>query len=196
VDTEEMYRRGVADAERDDLNAFYYQHYYPYRRGYDEQRRHLRRPGVSLRRRVPILWLVVIVAAAAGAWYLVQRQQTPPPLPPTTIALLPTKTALPTRTPIFPTKTALPLSPTPLVVAKLQVGKQALVVTAGLRARRDPLLTAPIVASFHEGDRVNVLEGPREADGYIWWKIENAAGSGWSAQRSLDGIDWLRPPQS
>ena len=35
MDTEEMYQRGVADAERGELHPFYYQHYYHYRRGYD-----------------------------------------------------------------------------------------------------------------------------------------------------------------
>jgi len=197
VDTEEMYRRGVADAERDDLNTFYYQHYYPYRRGYDEMRRRLRRPGISLRRRFPFIWLIVLVIGAAGAWYVLQREQTkaPPPTP-TVVAQLPTRTALPTRTPIFPTITPIPISPTPILAVELQIGNQAVVVTGGLRARRDPRLASPITASFREGDRVKIIEGPREADGYMWWRVENKSGRGWSAQRSLEGVDWLRPSES
>ena len=45
MDTEEMYRRGVADAEQGEPHPFYYQHYYQYRRGYDRTRRSLGLPG-------------------------------------------------------------------------------------------------------------------------------------------------------
>src|SRR5436190_24065310 len=39
MDTEEMYRRGVADAAQGEPHPFYYQHYYQYRKGYDRARR-------------------------------------------------------------------------------------------------------------------------------------------------------------
>jgi hypothetical protein len=39
MDTEEMYRRGLADAAQGDPHPFYYQHYYQYRKGYDRGRR-------------------------------------------------------------------------------------------------------------------------------------------------------------
>ena len=45
MDTEEMYRRGIADAEQGEPHPFYYQHYYQYRRGYDQARRRQGLPG-------------------------------------------------------------------------------------------------------------------------------------------------------
>ncbi|HEX5691467.1 MAG TPA: hypothetical protein VFX76_15750, partial [Roseiflexaceae bacterium] len=47
MDTEEMYQRGIADAERGELHPFYYQHYYHYRRGYDRARRQMQHPAIS-----------------------------------------------------------------------------------------------------------------------------------------------------
>jgi hypothetical protein len=38
-----------------------------------------------------------------------------------------------------------------------------------------------------------VVEGPVEADGYTWWRIESDRGTGWSAQQSQDGVEWLKP---
>ena len=39
MDTEEMYRRGLADAAQGEPHPFYYQHYYQYRKCYDRARR-------------------------------------------------------------------------------------------------------------------------------------------------------------
>ena len=43
------------------------------------------------------------------------------------------------------------------------------------------------------GERVRILEGPVDADGFTWWKIEGASGTGWSAQQSKEGVVWLQP---
>src|SRR5689334_15870409 len=72
MDTEEMYRRGIADAEQGEPHPFYYQHYYQYRRGYDQARRRRGLPGGFYdmrRRRLIRLAAVVLVLAAAGAGY-------------------------------------------------------------------------------------------------------------------------------
>jgi hypothetical protein len=74
----------------------------------------------------------------------------------------------------------------------LQKGSAAIVTTAGLRARRDPTTNARVVANFHEGERVMILDGPTEADGYTWWQIKGESGTGWSAERSAKGEEWLR----
>lgn len=102
------------------------------------------------------------VFGAAGAWYLLQGERvTLTPATPTTVVLLPTRTSVPTRTPIFATMTPLPASPTPTITAELAIGREALVVTGGLRARREAQLAAPVVASFRQGDRVKIIEGPQ-----------------------------------
>lgn len=76
----------------------------------------------------------------------------------------------------------------------LSAGRQARVVnvgTAPLRARRGPSVSELAVHGFSAGAIVNVVEGPVEADGYTWWRLEDATGNGWSAERSADGIVWL-----
>jgi hypothetical protein len=78
----------------------------------------------------------------------------------------------------------------------LQIGAGAQVVNiegSVLRGRKQPNLKAAATAAFKAGERVRILEGPVEADGFIWWKIEGASGAGWSAQQSKEGVVWLKP---
>ncbi len=78
----------------------------------------------------------------------------------------------------------------------LQVGAHAQVVNIEgtvLRGRKQPNLKAAATAAFKASERVRILEGPVDADGFTWWKIEGASGVGWSAQRSKEGVVWLQP---
>jgi hypothetical protein len=78
----------------------------------------------------------------------------------------------------------------------LQPGSPAQVVNVGeapLRARRGPSINEPVQARFPAGTQLTVLEGPVEADGYIWWRVEADGASGWSAERSQEGTIWLEP---
>ena len=197
MNTEEMYQRGIADAERGELHPFYYQHYYHYRRGYDRTRRRMRRPGVDWGKQPRWRKFAFVIAAllsiGAGAYVLRERSQTTAAI--STAVAAPTRAASTTtsaRTPIFPTNT-----PEPSPEAQgLRIGGAALVAnTAGqpLRGRAQPGLKAPAKVGFKEGERVTILEGPVEADGYIWWRIESKAGAGWSAERSKEGMIWLQP---
>ena len=198
MDTEEMYRRGIADAERGEPHPFYYEHYYQYRRGYDRARRQRGLAGGFYdirRRRLTQLVAAVLVFAALGAGYWFWRGRSQSLAVATSTAgelLSPATTSEPTRTPIFPTATTLS-SPTP---STLQIGGNAKIVNiagSALRSRKQPTLKASTTASFKEGDVVRILEGPVEADGFVWWKIEGDSGSGWSAQQSKDGLVWLQP---
>jgi hypothetical protein len=194
MDTEEMFRRGAADAERGAPHPFYYQHYYPYRRGYDQARRRLRRPlpwrgGWSRR------WalIFVFVVAAIGAVTLIYRDyfqaDTLAQIQPTATS---TATPTPTRRPLYPTATPLP-TPTPIV---MQTGGVAVVSNlqgSVLNARQEPSLSSPRVARFQPDEQVRILEGPVDADGLIWWRIEGADGVGWSVERSPEGVVWLQP---
>jgi hypothetical protein len=195
MDTEEMYERGVADAERGELHPFYYQHYYHYRRGYDRTRRRLRRPriwGDGKRRRARLV-LVASVLVALGAAFLALRSRAQPTTStrtPVAVQATHVRTPIPTRTPIFPTDAP---PPTP---AGLHVGGMALVTNTGgavLRGRAEPGLQSPARVAFKEGEQVRILEGPVEADGYTWWRIEGPSGVGWSAQGSKEGVMWLQP---
>ncbi|HWQ11919.1 MAG TPA: hypothetical protein VNL77_03920, partial [Roseiflexaceae bacterium] len=127
MDSEEMYRRGVADAERGEPNPFYYQHYYHYRRGFEHARRRQRWPAGRL-----LLWLAplgIALLAALGLGAASLLGQRAPPTPAAALAEAPTlrPTPAPARTPIFPTATVVP-SPTPLA---LRVGALAQVTNTG-----------------------------------------------------------------
>lgn len=197
MDTEEMYRRGIADAERGEAHPFYYQHYYQYRRGYDRARRSQGLPGgfydVRRRRITRLAAATLVLAVVAGGYWLWRgrAQNTASALNPSAVSstLAP---PTPSRTPIFPTPTVA-ATPTPAVLA---VGGSARVVNtegAALRSRKQPRLNAPTTATFKEGDTVRVLEGPIDADGFTWWRIEGSGGTGWSAQQSKEGLVWLQP---
>lgn len=193
-----MYRRGRADGERGEVHPFYYQHYYPYRRGFDEARRKMRQPFPWQRRRLAssVIVPVLVLVALGGAWWLLPRLRTTGtvaqslPTSPTTLLRLPTATSAP----IFPTATPVSTTSEPA----LHPGGAATVVITGaaLRGRREPNLKAPVVVSFRTGEQVTIEEGPVSADGYTWWRIKGAKGEGWSAQQSPDGVEWLQPAQT
>jgi hypothetical protein len=196
MDTEEMYRRGVADAEHGDPHPFYYQHYYQYRRGYDRTRRRLGLPGgfeEQRRRRLRLLAAIATLLVVAGALFFLRGRA--PSLTASAPAPLPTvlaATLAPTRTPIFATPTP---EPTATPVALHQGGAATISNTQGapLRGRKQPGVKAPVTANFKEGEQIRVLEGPVEADGFTWWRIEGPSGTGWSAERSKEGVVWLTP---
>ena len=196
MDTEEMYRRGVADAAQGEPHPFYYQHYYQYRKGYDRARRSRGLAGYQNLYRQRRVWLTaaVGVALAGIAFFFFMRWQSPPTTAstPTPALVLVAATRMPTRTPIFPTPTPKPTE----APAVLQVGAGAQVVNiegSVLRGRQQPNLKANATAAFKAGARVRILEGPVEADGFTWWKIEGESGTGWSAQQSKEGVVWLQP---
>jgi hypothetical protein len=200
MDTEEMYQRGYADAQRGEVHPFYYQHYYHYRCGYDHGRRRL---GLAPSWRRSWSWgsfallAALLLVAGGGIVFLMRpRPQSSPAVLATRSTPLAPVTALPvptsTRPPLFPTVTP---TPAPLT---LRPGGRAVVspvVSSGLRARRDPDLSSPVQATFKAGTLVTILEGPIQADGYVWWRVEGPAGAGWCAQGSLEGVIWIEPAE-
>jgi hypothetical protein len=197
----EMYKRGVADAEQDDLNLFYYQHYYYYRKGYDRARRRVQRTARSTLlsdQRVLLVaagTLVVAVLVVAGLYW--QPGPSTPGGESGSVAVSSTSTAetsTATSTP-RPTSTPSP-SPTPTPQTGLRPGATAQVVNVGdaaLLARQGPSTDQPVQARLPEGASVVIIDGPREAEGYTWWLIDSANGGGWSAEESLEGVVWLQP---
>ncbi len=208
-DQRELYERGLADAAHDNLNLFYYQHYYYYRKGYDDLRRS--------RARWPRKWLVFLssglLIVLAVALYLASQSSTEDFPAPVAKSVRPTAPASqPTAPPATPLvaepQPAPPASPTETPVnvdvlqpvpVRLQSGTQAIVVNVGdapLRLRQTASLEAEVVVRLDEGTLVSIIGGPVEADGYIWWELEHATGRGWGAERSLDGLQWLAVVQS
>ncbi|GAB4197266.1 MAG: SH3 domain-containing protein [Roseiflexaceae bacterium] len=198
MDTEQIYRLGIADAERGDPNPFYYQHYYHYRRGYDQARRRMRRPlpWQDGRRYQGAAALGGLLAIGAIAWLALSprapstaARPTPPPATPADVLLL--ETAVPASTLFFPSET-----PTMPQTPVLQAGGRAVVTNLegqSLNARVEPRLKARVQTRLANGDEVQVLEGPVQADDFTWWRIESPKGSGWSAERAKDGTVWIQP---
>lgn len=92
--------------------------------------------------------------------------------------------------------TAIQLSPgqlagaTPIVGGFLAPGGLALVNTTEgdqLNVRQGPGTAYTIVGKLPDGARVSVLDGPRYADGFTWWKIRAATGlEGWAVEGVID----------
>ena len=99
-----------------------------------------------------------------------------PPVPPTSVP-----TTAPTNTP----------EPTRAPSAGIAVGGKVRVTGTGaarLNIRQAPGTTAAVVARAEDGHAFTVLEGPQNADGYVWWKVQDDQGVvGWAA------ANWLEP---
>jgi len=82
------------------------------------------------------------------------------------------------------------------VPGELRIGGRAIINTTEgdrLNMRSGPGIGFDRVARVANGTAVTVLEGPRSADGFIWWRIELADGtSGWVVQ-SADNVRTLLP---
>jgi len=196
---DEIYERGIQDAAEDDLNPFYYQHYYHYRQGYDLARRRMyrKRPvRQPVTRKVwPALFVVVLLALIGAGLFIFTtpgtRENATAQLPPEADVV--GVTAMPVEEEPPPS----PL-PEPVVDSEphLQIGGTARIVNlnnAVLRGRSEPGITQPVLVRFTENSAVTILEGPAEADDYTWWRVANEMGTGWVAEGSLDGVIWLEP---
>jgi hypothetical protein len=103
----------------------------------------------------------------------------------------PTATSYPTRTPT-PAPTVPTATPTPLPPDVLRPDAPARVVAPqGLNIREAATTESKQVGRFPPGSLVTVREGPVEAGGYTWWRVESGqALSGWVADSDAD-TTWL-----
>jgi hypothetical protein len=102
--------------------------------------------------------------------------------PSATVSLLtPTSGVAPTDTVVLPVGTPVATSP------PTGIRPGALVVVqgtkgAGLNLRQQPTTYAKVVSNAREDTVLTVLEGPKEADGYAWWRVRTPDGAeGWGA---------------
>jgi hypothetical protein len=61
----------------------------------------------------------------------------------------------------------------------------------GLRLRRNPSLNGEIIYLGLEGEVFEVVGGPEEVDGYLWWKLTaplNETRSGWAVSNFLEPV--------
>jgi hypothetical protein len=192
----EMFNRGRHDAEADALDESYYHYYYDYKLAYDEVIRNrrrsrrqllLRRAGRHLLRVLPVLVLI-----GAGG-FVTYRYVNPAANGSASAVPTPTRTPRPTLVPPTPR----PLE-TPTIVIALRSDSWAIITgTSGarLRVRKAPGTDKnDVIATFAEGEMVHVLEGPQEANGYAWWRVEGGDKSGWAAATFLQPV--AAPPES
>ena len=144
---------------------------------------------------VSLLWGLPTLACGSFA---PRPTPTPSPQPIATvaevIALAPTET--PTLPPIVVEPTATPLlipTDTPAPQSNgLGTGSKAIVTApAGLNMRTLPASASQLVVRLGSGQRVTVLEGPTEAEGFTWWRVDDGQGKlGWVAERDKETV-WL-----
>jgi uncharacterized protein YraI len=86
--------------------------------------------------------------------------------------------------------TATPESESPVVEAEIGVGAQVRVSGTGadgLSFRSGPGTNYARLMTVHDGEVFTVLEGPEEANGYRWWRLEDEGGTvGWGADAWLE----------
>lgn len=147
-----------------------------------------------------LLWLAPTLACGSFA-----PRPTPTPTPPLAAPILETPTIDPgsatvaTATPApvveAPTNTPIP-TPTPAVQtgAGLAAGQPALVTAPnGLNMRDNADPGGALLIQLATNLRVTVVEGPIEAAGFTWWKVDDGAGRvGWVAQGDAETV-WLTP---
>ncbi len=104
----------------------------------------------------------------------------------TPLALIPTDTAAPD-----PTATA---TPVPQPGDALQAGEPARVTApAGLNMRTNPTSSGALILQLGTGQLVTVVEGPVDAENFIWWRIDDGQGNvGWVADGDAE-TEWLSP---
>ena len=100
-----------------------------------------------------------------------------------------------TPSPVSPTATPILTAASPIVAAAsptptgLYSSGAAIVAGTGstLRLRSDPGLQSTTLKTVHDGTRLKILEGPRAADGFTWWRLEDPAdgAQGWAADQFL-----------
>jgi hypothetical protein len=101
----------------------------------------------------------------------------------------------PTATPIMPTpaatNTPTSVPPPPPPMANLAVGAYVQIYGTegdGLRVRAEPGLQGQFLFLALEAEVFVIKDGPREADGYIWWYLvspSDAKNSGWAVANYL-----------
>ncbi len=70
-------------------------------------------------------------------------------------------------------------------------GDRVFIDTDGINLREAPSTAGERVTILYRNDTGTVLDGPTEADGYVWYQLETSQGTGWGVARylSLDESD-------
>ncbi len=141
---------------------------------------------------IGVTFLVLLVAIVAASYILGQQTKVNPSVTPTVTAKpIPSPTGFgdPTETPIpQPTNTAVPTPRSDVIAVNGWVQ-----VTANLTLRSEASTSGEKLGVLRAGTNGHVIEGPIEANGYTWWKLDsydgtNPTASGWCAGEFLTPI--------
>lgn len=149
---------------------------------------------------LPGIVSIVVIASVCGFSIstlsrnrkLITSAITAPTATTTVVIATPTEDIPPTATP-FIAATDTPI-PQPTIDAALTggigVGSKVRIFDTGptgLNFRKSPARTAEKIRSLPEGNVYDVVGGPTQADGFIWWQLkDNADGTvGWGVQNYL-----------
>ncbi len=136
---------------------------------------------------------VATVAATAASEETEPTEQASgePTLPALDMTATPTREVLPLKT-RTPTPAEVAVTPTPAAgedAAELAVGDNVTVAGtggAGLNMRAGAGTGHAKVKTLREGAKVEIIGGPEDADGYIWWQVRDAGGAtGWVVEDFL-----------
>ncbi|MGI8643968.1 MAG: SH3 domain-containing protein, partial [Thermomicrobiales bacterium] len=82
----------------------------------------------------------------------------------------------------------------PPATGAFQIGDTVTVNTDRLNLRSTPSLSGSVVAIMPSGTPGTVIGGPRADDGYTWYQLRTAAGTGWAAGSFLQRSGSTAPP--
>lgn len=146
-----------------------------------------------------LLWLAPTLACGSFAPRPTATPTLPPVIeqPPASVGEPEVQTATPDPLSEAETPTPAPTStftPTPLPGTVMASGQQARVTApAGLNFRDTPATAGQLLGQLGTGQLVNVVEGPVEAEGFTWWRLDDRAGNvGWAADGDGE-TEWLSP---
>lgn len=137
-------------------------------------------PYTVMDREIPIIYVSAVSGSRPMPTPVAVDDLLPVPIVP---AATHTPTPRPTHTP----------TPIPLVIpeeGRIRVGIEVRVIkTRGqtLRIRAEADINAKTLTGAPEGSVLEVIGGPKTANGYTWWQVKRDSTVGWAAQ------DWLEP---
>ena len=145
---------------------------------------------------LPLGILLFSTLACGGFQIRVTPAASPSPQVNREAAAAPTVTRPPAAT-ITPTIAATrtvtaTLTPTPTPAVGMAPGKTAKVTASGgINMRDKPSTSAKAVSRLAANAIVTIKDGPKEADGYTWWQVDDGSGNiGWAATGTKDD-PWL-----
>jgi Tol biopolymer transport system component len=153
------------------------------------------RPPAMFLAAAAVVVLAVGAVAAGGTW--LDGRIGLGPDPPLTTSTTPAPSASPSAEPPSSPEPAPTPAVEPAPPVALDVGALAAVVDEPLVVRTEPG-TEPDTTITDDrlwlGQRVRILDGPVQADGYTWWDVQVGEIRGWVADGERDGsAPWLSP---